>query len=857
MTLVPYEPTADQYLADIRKHGDPNYVEDNGMPALCVAIDEYRSASLVEALLRVGANVNQQTSVTQRFPFQNCLHGNLYRGYGRNLSPLHIALVLRQFTIVRLLLDNGADPNTRTSKGNEPLLIVCDFFNEYGSNGTDLDVLKLMVERGADIHVRDCDQRTLLHRAIIAKKHDMARYLISSGCDVNDVDENGETPLHLSRGDTQCAKLLLENHANPNSQNWAGETVYHHVMTSRDSQNNEAYLLQLLHEYDVDPNIRNNQGQTALHLCLKYLYRTNEIVEFILEYGADTRVKDSLGRTPAFYLGSSCSTSSFKHSLGKLSVSTLSKLLNCGINYTRDLNGQPLIHALAKLCLEHGDPLGFECIIVCNAQSNQMDINIRDLQNRTALHFLSAELEWEFAQVLLRHGADIYAMDCDGNTPLHVAVHCKRWQAARMILQWEFSKVDKESTKDDRSVSPTVTSLQRSKSVPDFPWARAKLASRREIDIESFPTPTLSKVISRRINATCLLETCEEHSVGDFHMTAKCVEEKCLVARQVRRLVTDLAERCGELDPRMKCNVLLTGSVAEGTKMWLPDEFDFMMELTELKEQCNLMNPKLPDVTVKEEFRSNWSDFIITDSNSFRLSPKKLKNHINSLLQKAVLGLDKRAYPNLRFNFCSYGTRKDFLQTTKVGVKLLFFWLGEKYKKILISVDLTPAIPLSQQCQVGLQDPVIRMGLDSYFHVIPYVSERHNYDLIWRVSFSLAELKLIRSMSSKQVSLYKCLKFLRDVHMLNVTEVPSYPLKCCIFNFVFEDGYNEDASFNCNVQELLYRLSVHAEEGYYSTRVLRHFFLKDYHLDLTIYDMRWCVAALDFLRRETSTVRFY
>ena len=81
--------------------------------------------------------------------------------------------------------------------------------------------------------------------------------------------------------------------------------------------------------------------------------------------------------------------------------------------------------------------------------------------------------------------------------------------------------------------------------------------------------------------------------------------------------------------------------------------------------------------------------------------------------------------------------------------------------------------------------------------------------------------------------------------MFNSTEVPSYPLKCFFFKFVFGDEYIDDASFIVNIKELLRQLNVYVQEAY--MRSLEHFFLKNCNIILSIYDMRWCVTALDFL----------
>ena len=59
-----------------------------------------------------------------------------------------------------------------------------------------------------------------------------------------------------------------------------------------------------------------------------------------------------------------------------------------------------------------------------------------------------------------------------------------------------------------------------------------------------------NKSIFNRLNKSSLLELCEENSVGEFHLIEECEEEHCLIAQQVFRLMTDLVQKCSEIDPR-------------------------------------------------------------------------------------------------------------------------------------------------------------------------------------------------------------------------------------------------------------------------------------------------------------------
>ena len=52
------------------------------------------------------------------------------------------------------------------------------------------------------------------------------------------------------------------------------------------------------------------------------------------------------------------------------------------------------------------------------ARKERAEVNARDEQGRTALHFMGSI---ECTEILLQHGADVNAMDLSGRTPLHVA----------------------------------------------------------------------------------------------------------------------------------------------------------------------------------------------------------------------------------------------------------------------------------------------------------------------------------------------------------------------------------------------------------------------------------------------------
>ncbi|CAG9976150.1 unnamed protein product [Clonostachys byssicola] len=72
--------------------------------------------------------------------------------------------------------------------------------------------LKYLIERGADLELRDTQGRTPLHRAL-AHSMTAARILVEAGADVNAVDDSGKTCLAYAGNDPGALKLLVSHGA--------------------------------------------------------------------------------------------------------------------------------------------------------------------------------------------------------------------------------------------------------------------------------------------------------------------------------------------------------------------------------------------------------------------------------------------------------------------------------------------------------------------------------------------------------------------------------------------------------------------------------------------------------------------
>src|SRR5439155_522999 len=145
---------------------------------------------------------------------------------------LGIAVFHRNFEMVRLLLAAGADVNSRGA-----------VLNDYTQGPPRRDLAPPLVY-AAFAGVQD-EMKAILELLLLNK------------ADVNAQDEFAKSGLSwaVERGNAKTVKLLLENGA--------------------------------------DPNIKNEDGDTPLHLC-----KSKEIAELLLAKNADVKARNKSGRTP-------------------------------------------------------------------------------------------------------------------------------------------------------------------------------------------------------------------------------------------------------------------------------------------------------------------------------------------------------------------------------------------------------------------------------------------------------------------------------------------------------------------------------------------------------------------------------
>ncbi|KAF8263992.1 hypothetical protein EI94DRAFT_1832014 [Lactarius quietus] len=141
-------------------------------------------------------------------------HGTDPNACGYNLwAPLHYAARDMRLDAVHVLLTYNADVNSQTDDCRTPLYVV--FSDNFFSERKVVDMVRRLLEHGADPNVPHQDKSTPLHQASSHGWLEVARLLLSYGAKVDDKDGKDRTPYQVaaSKGHDEITKLLFEHGA--------------------------------------------------------------------------------------------------------------------------------------------------------------------------------------------------------------------------------------------------------------------------------------------------------------------------------------------------------------------------------------------------------------------------------------------------------------------------------------------------------------------------------------------------------------------------------------------------------------------------------------------------------------------
>ena len=349
---------------------------------------------------------------------------------GSYTTPLHAASVKRHLDVTSLLLEKGANPNSRDHEGRVPLHMLSKGERLFMAESS-LEISRLLVNSGADVNVTDVEYWTPLHAAARFGNYDIAKLLVEFGAnpevrldeqyhmayakgplamfrfifgrcsDLNSLDPRvGNagylTPLHVASqyGHFDVAHLLLDRGADVNVCDEKGRTPLHFA-------SNQGYLAiaRLLIDRNADVNARTKDRKTPIHFASDDRHR--DVAMLLIEQGAEVDSRDKAFKTPLNRAAK----------FGHLDVARF--LVECGASVSSlDNLGRTPFHTSSYFGHLHITKFLLECGI---------NVDILDRKEKTSLYLTSSRGHVDVVRFLTEHGADIHAKDRRGWNSLHVA----------------------------------------------------------------------------------------------------------------------------------------------------------------------------------------------------------------------------------------------------------------------------------------------------------------------------------------------------------------------------------------------------------------------------------------------------
>jgi len=374
------------------------------------------------------------------------------------VTPLSLAAANGNSAAIEILLKAGADPKANLSGGQTILMTAARTGNP--------DAVKILLASGAEVNARESNYgETALMWAAAENHPEAARLLIEHGADVNarsnpleyskdrfglegvvTVLPHGHwTPLMYAarQGSLGTARVLAEAHADLNVTDPDGATAL--MLAIINSHYDTAVMLL---DKGADPNIVDVTGLGALYAAvdmntLGEVYgrpsRTFadesgalDLIKALLRHGANVNARL---RTPALYrahtpgdgnLGEG--STSLMRASRNADVAAMRLLLANGADPSiREKNGTTALmlaaglgHGLGVFAKEYAtEPAMLEAVKILLEQ--HVDVNATTDAGETALHF-AVRASDPVVRLLAENGANLYATDKQGRTPLDVAL---------------------------------------------------------------------------------------------------------------------------------------------------------------------------------------------------------------------------------------------------------------------------------------------------------------------------------------------------------------------------------------------------------------------------------------------------
>ena len=263
------------YQRHVTAEGRPKSLDSGGLTPLLYAARE-NCMACVEVLLKNGADID--------LPDPD------------GVSPLLVAIMNANWDLARQLILAGADVNQWDIYGEAPLFTAIDLRSRIDGgrasidplNKTDgLTIVNVLLERGADPNMQ-----------LFFKPANVRGSTNTRG--------STPLIRAANNGDLEVVKLLLEHGADATLYMADRQTPIHAVLAGRSSEQQALELIRVLQKAGADVNVialvnhgEEVRGGTALHYAVRKRYK--EVIKELASYGIDLNATDQDGLTALDY----------------------------------------------------------------------------------------------------------------------------------------------------------------------------------------------------------------------------------------------------------------------------------------------------------------------------------------------------------------------------------------------------------------------------------------------------------------------------------------------------------------------------------------------------------------------------
>jgi ankyrin repeat protein len=376
-------------------------------------------------------------------------------------GALDVAAASGDTDMIRLLVNSGADVRMRNKDGME-LIHWAVYYCPHS------ETIKLLYEVGANIHAQNADGMTAMHLAAQGNKVETMKYLnrqmgLSIQCGFFDLRTE---PIHVAArsGCVQPVEWLRGAGAIIRGDSDGNYPIHLAAM------NGHVGVMHYLKEVGHDLLVRNRwNGYTSLHWATTNGH--TEAVRFLIDAGGVTNLplqvsKDLAGKTP-MHLAASTGHEAVLQLLIGASMDLASQDDN-GLTPLHDAASNGHLDAVIALCeggadlsLGNGTPMtgaaekGHLAIVKYLAEAGA-DVEAARRGGRTPLHLAAGEGHFAIVQYLVETGAKVNVVDDDTRTPLHLAAKGGHL-AVVQCLEKAGAKVD---ARDDDGRTPLYLAAQ-------------------------------------------------------------------------------------------------------------------------------------------------------------------------------------------------------------------------------------------------------------------------------------------------------------------------------------------------------------------------------------------------------------